>query len=81
MKLGLRREEQRQVSQEKLKAIFYARGKEQQEVIISLDIVLSKVFRKTRLQTSPDLTEGIKKPTNFIKILVLFRIRLIHQWK
>lgn len=63
MKLGLRREEQRQVSQEKLKAIFKARGKEQQEVTISLDIVLSKVFRKNKI-TDQSRSDGRCKEAN-----------------
>ena len=60
-----RREELRQLSGEKLKAILQARRKGPEEVKISSEMVLCNISRQDNITARPDLREGVKMQTHF----------------
>ena len=62
-KLGLRRDELREISFKKLKAILQGKGKEPKDVKDSLDEVLKKILRQDNM-TDPSKSDGRCKDAN-----------------
>ena len=62
-KLGLRREELREVSEEKVKAILQPKGKELKDVKESLEEVFKKILRQDNI-TDPSKSDGRCKNSN-----------------
>ena len=62
-KLGLRRDELREISLKKVKAILQAKGKEPKDVKDSLDEVLKKILRQDNM-TDPSKSDGRCKDSN-----------------
>lgn len=67
-KLGLRRDELREVSEEKVKAILQPRGKGLEDVKESLEEVFKKILRQDNI-TDPSKSDGrCKEPNEFYQV-------------
>ena len=62
-KLGLRREELREVTEEKVKVILQAKGKELEDVKVSLEEVFKKILRQDSI-TDPSKSDGRCRNSN-----------------
>ena len=67
-KLGLRREELREVSEEKVKVILQAKRKELKDVKGSLEEVLKKILRQDNITDSSKSDGRCKDPNEFYQV-------------